>query len=105
MLKQFIATTFLSSTIIFNSLNILPVATAENQKLLNDFLNSPASNGLLRDMYPDFFREGRVLIEREIEILQKQRTTDETLLEINPKVEQIQEQLSPFEENKLPLEN
>jgi hypothetical protein len=82
-------------------MNILPVKAVENPQLLNDFINSPAYNGLFTDAYPNFFREGRALLEREIEILQEGLIYDDTLLEINPKVQETQEQL---EQNQQPLQ-
>jgi hypothetical protein len=101
MFRLFSAT-LLFSTAILNILTILPAKAVENPQLLNNFIMSQAYNGLFRDIYPDFFREGRVLLEREIEILQKEPTSDETLLNINPAVRETQEQL---EQNQPPLED
>ncbi|MBW4507896.1 MAG: hypothetical protein KME64_15475 [Scytonematopsis contorta HA4267-MV1] len=101
-MSRVFAVTLLFSTAILNILTILPAKAVENPQLLNDFINSPAYNGLFSDTYPNFFREGRVLLEREIEILQEEPTPDETLLEINPKVRETQEQL---EQNQPPVEN
>ncbi len=101
-MSRVFAATLLFSTVILNILSILPTKAVENPQLLNDFRNSPAYNGLFSDTYPNFFHEGRVLLEREIEILQEEPTSDESVLEINPKVQETQEQL---EQNQPPVKD
>lgn len=81
------------TTLVTTVLSITPPATAiESTPAFNDSINS------IFPREPNFFTRGREEFEKEIQILlNRSRSNSEIPLKIDPKQEQIQEQLAPLE--------
>ncbi|WP_066381609.1 MULTISPECIES: hypothetical protein [unclassified Anabaena] len=84
----------ITATVVLAALLItVPVAANENQQITNALINP---RGI------DFFREGQEQFEHEMKVLMmKDSLLPEKLLQINPEVMQVQQQLLPLENHQV----